>query len=501
MKTKQSIETIGIIGGGVAGYLSALAFRKYFPEAKITLIESDRIPIIGVGEATTPPLVDFLHNILGFDLQEFYREVQPTHKLGIRFEWGFKAPYYFNYPFEPQDIYLAKEVNQDPTLSCLQSILMNQGKSFVYEQNGAFKTINSIFEKGNYAYHLDNKKFVDYLKKKAKERGVQQHIGTVRQVQLNQEKNKLSKLVLNKDKEVEFDLYIDCTGFSSLLLEKGLNTEFVDYSSSLFTNSALTAIIPNQATIPPYTSAITMNHGWLWHIPLRDSTHIGYVYSDSFATEKEVKKEILRKHPKAEHFRQLSFRSGRHQKAISGNVLAIGNAFGFVEPLESTGLHMIVSSLKAFVEIFKNQSFNTSNYKKYNDIITDKWDQLRWFLALHYKFNQQLDTPFWKTNRDKVNVSGYANLIELMKKNGPLRQAKHMKNDAIRKQIENSIIKFSGLDTFLVGQGQIPLQPNQTFVSYHYKEFTTKTKLWHAAASLALPHKETLVALENALIN
>jgi tryptophan halogenase len=244
-----------------------------------------------------------------------------------------------------------------------------------------------------------------------------------------------------------------------------------------------------------------MNHGWLWHIPLRESTHIGYVYSNVYASEEEIKREILDKHTNAEHFRSLKFRSGRHEESFKGNVLAIGNSFGFVEPLESTGLHMIVSSLKAFAEIFKNQSFTTSNYKKYNEIITDKWDQLRWFLALHYKFNQRLDTPFWKTNRDKVNVSGYANLIQLMKENGPLRQDKHMKNDVIRKQIENSIIKFSGLDTFLVGQGQIPLQPNRTFVSSHNKEFTTKTKLWHAAASLALPHKETLAALENGLIN
>jgi tryptophan halogenase len=280
-------------------------------------------------------------------------------------------------------------------------------------------------------------------------------------------------------------------------LEKGLNTEFVDYSSSLFTNSALTAIIPNQATIPPYTSAITMNHGWLWHIPLRDSTHIGYVYSDSFATEKELKKEILRKHPKAEHFRQLSFRSGRHQKALSGNVLAIGNAFGFVEPLESTGLHMIVSSLKAFAEIFKNQSFTTSNYKKYNEIITDKWDQLRWFLALHYKFNQRIDTPFWKTNRDKVNVSGYANLIELMKESGPLRQTKHMKNDEIRKQIENSIIKFSGLDTFLIGQGQLPLQRNEAFLKSKQRDFEAKTKIWEEVAEKSILHEKVLEILES----
>ncbi len=491
------MKDIGVIGGGVAGYLTALAFRKYYPAVRVTLIESDRIPIIGVGEATTPPLVDFLHNILGFDLQEFYQAVQPTHKMGIRFEWGLKAPYYFNYPFEPQDIYLANEINQDPTVSCLQSILMNQGKSFIYKKGEVHGAINSIYNKGNYAYHLDNKKFVNYLKQKAAERGINHYFDTVQEVQLNSESGKIDSLELKNHKNVAFDLYIDCTGFASLLLEKNLDTPFIDYSSSLFTNSALTAVIPNKDSIPPYTSAISMKHGWLWHIPLRNTTHIGYVYSDGFATENDIRDELILKHPDAEYFKHIRFRSGRHSHSLKGNVLAIGNAFGFVEPLESTGLHMIVSSLKAFAEIFKEIEFSPSTCTKYNSVINDKWDQLRWFLALHYKFNNRFDTPFWKANREKVNISGYQSLIDLMRKEGPLKQVKHMKDPSIRKMIQNSIIRFSGLDTFLAGQGQLPFQTNTAFIDSKKKEFETKTKLWQELASMALPHKEALFAIEN----
>jgi len=497
MKAKQSVNTIGVIGGGVAGYLTALAFNQYYPESKITLIESNRIPIIGVGEATTPPLVDFLHNILGFDRQEFYREVQPTHKMGIRFEWGFKAPYYFNYPFEPQDIYLAKEINHNPTLSCLQSILMTQGKSFVYKRNGTYGTINSIYEKGNYAYHLDNKKFVNYLKKKAGERGLIHLIDTVKNVELDLHEEKIKHLDLACGKRVKFNLYVDCTGFSSVLLKKSLGVSFVDYSSSLFTDSALTTSISRKADLPAYTTATSMNHGWLWSLPLRDATHIGYVFSSEFASNQEIEQELLSRHPEIKETRLIKFKSGRHENAFKGNVLAIGNAFGFVEPLESTGLHMIVSSLKAFAEIFKLNEYTPSKQERYNQIINDKWDQLRWFLALHYKFNQRLDTPFWQANREKVDVSGYTNLIELMKEEGPLKQEKHMRNQTICEQIQNSIIRFSGLDTFLIGQGLSVKQPNISFIHKNYNKFRAKTALWQEIASQATSHENTLELIES----
>jgi len=491
------MKNIGIIGGGVAGYLSALAFKRFFPSANVTIIESDRIPIIGVGEATTPPLVDFLHRILNIDAQEFYREVQPTHKMGIRFEWGLQAPFYFNYPFEPQDIYLAKEINKDVTQSCLQSVLMNEGGSFIIEKAGRHDTINSILEKGNYAYHLDNKKFVSYLKRKARERGIHHLVDTVSEVDLDSKKKMVVKLKLNSGNNVRFDFYVDCTGFSSLLLEKSLQTAYIDYSSSLFTNAALTATIPSQSAIPPYTSAITMKNGWLWHIPLRHSTHIGYVFSNSFTTEAQVREELLQKHPDAENMKSLSFRSGRHAESFNGNVLAIGNAFGFVEPLESTGLHMIVSTLKAFTEIFKTHEFTVSKCSRFNEIINDKWDQLRWFLALHYKFNSRLNTAFWKMNREKVDVSGYQGLIDLMRKDGPLRQEKHMKDSSIRKLLQNSIIRFSGLDTFLIGQGQFPSQPNTVVLNSKNREFLAKKKIWQELSTMALPHREALLAIEN----
>jgi tryptophan halogenase len=496
LSVSQKIEKIGVLGGGVAGYLTALALRNYFPFLKVTLIESDRIPIIGVGEATTPPLVDFLHNELGFDLGEFYREVQPTHKMGIRFDWGLPAPYYFNYPFEPQDIYLAHTLARDVTQSSLQSVFMNGSHSFIVGQEGESKAIQSIAKKGNYAYHLDNKMFVSYLKKKAFERGVVQLSDTVKHVQRNSTADQIEHLDLESGRSVSFDFYVDCSGFSSMLLEKSLGVKFVDYSSSLFTDSALTGSIPVGVKLPSYTGAVTMNHGWKWKIPLRESIHIGYVYSSDFADARQVESELRNTHPEIQQTRHLNFRSGRHENALHGNVLAMGNAFGFVEPLESTGLHMIVSSLKAFGQIFNNLEFSGTNCHQYNKIINDKWDQLRWFLSLHYKFNKRLDTPFWKSNRRHVDVSGYQDLIKLMQEEGPLRQETHMNNLSIRKKIENSIIKFSGLDTFLVGQGILPDQINTNFVEQERKSFLVKLSLWNQLAFRAVSHREALDIIE-----
>lgn len=488
----QKIKSIGIIGGGTAGYLSALAIKTYFPNLKVTLIESDQLPIIGVGEATTPPLVDFLHRILGFDLQEFYSEVQPTLKHGTRFDWGFEAPYCFNYPFEPHETYLAKELFNDPKESSLQSLLMNYDKSFLYEQNGIIMPITSIFKKGNYAYHLENRNFVSYLKKKAISRGILQIIDTIQDVQTDSEKGSIKCLNFQGGNIASFDFYIDCTGFVSMLLENSLKVSFVDYSSSLFTNTAITATIPNGKNIKPYTTAMTMNHGWLWNTPLRDNTHIGYVHSNQFASEEEIIQELKIKNPEATDFKLVRFRSGRHEFALKYNVLAIGNSFGFVEPLESSGIHMIVSSLKVFAEIFKDQNFTPSNYDRYNFIINDKWDQLRWFLALHFKFNNRLDTPFWRENREYVNYSGYENLINLMKEVGPLRQAKHMRNIDIRKQIQNSLIKFSGLDTFMVAQGILPNARNSAFINERAKNHKAKVHIWNELSKKAIPHKEAL---------
>lgn len=496
MSEVRSIITVGIIGGGTAGYLSALALRKFKPNLSVTLIESDKIPVIGVGEATTPLIVKFLHKELEIDVGEFYREVKPTHKQGIRFEWGLAGDSYFNFPFERQDSYGSHYVNDDITQGSLQSILMNEGKSFLNKHEEKVKAIESISQGPDYAYHLDNGLFIKYLKKKSLESGVEHLNKEIVEVRKSKDNNSIESVNTEDGSTYSFDLFIDCSGFQSLLLEKTLKSSFIDYSKSLFTDCAIVSSLPNFDTIKPYTTAITMKNGWLWNIPLHKRDHIGYVYSSAFCTQEEAVKELALKHPAFSEPRFIKFRSGRHENSFVGNVLAIGNSFAFIEPLESTGIHLIISSIEVFLENFPKDLDDSHSKSKINTQLNEKWDHLKWFIALHFKFNKKLDSDFWKANRQDVDISGYDEIIELYMNNGPLRKAENLSNHTLNKLLNSSIFRLNGLDTFFVGQGVFPNKKDQNYIEKRKKSLKGKVVLWNQMAQSSLSHKEALALIE-----
>jgi tryptophan halogenase len=443
---------IAIIGGGTAGYLAALAFRAKLPHLEVTLIESPTIPIIGVGEATTPGIVSFLHKRLGIDVADFYEKVQPTWKNGIRFEWGLPGDYAFQAPFDwhINNVGMLGSMHWDGDINSMtmQSIFMERNVVPMFRIQDR---IVSLLHRIEYAYHLDNGRFVDYLTRLAQARGVHLVSATLKDATLTADGERIESVVTEDGRRFEFDLYVDCSGFRSFLLEQKLGSPFISYADTLFTDTAVTFNRPHGGRVKPYTTAKTMDAGWCWNISMRDGDHQGYVFSSEFLSIDDAKKEIVRRFGEPEQFRVVKFRSGRHQEMWKGNVVAIGNSYGFVEPLESTGILMICMEIDAMVDSFPASKQDDHLRGFINQAMARRWDSLRWFLGIHYKFNRKLDTEFWRTCRATADVTGIQTLLDLYAGGAPLT----FRSWRIRESITATAPVFyalAGTDCVLLGQ-------------------------------------------------
>lgn len=485
---------IAIVGGGTSGYLAALTLRAFHPNLDITLIESSKIPIIGVGEATTSEIVPFLHSVLKLDPAEFNRKVLPTWKLGIKFIWGSTKNPFFNYPFDRGSLLEAYLFEGHARNFSLLSALMSTDRSPILSADGAQ---TSLLSKVPFAYHLDNKRFVQYLKEKSAERNIWHLDHEIVDAILRPDGQTIDHLITSDGQTLKYDFYVDCTGFQSFLLEKKLRSSFQSYQSSLFTDSAIVANAPRVGEIKPYTTAETMDNGWCWNIPQCDEEHLGYVYSSAFCSPDQAMDEMQQKHPNLHDFRRVSFRSGRHDHFIKGNVAAIGNAYGFVEPLESTGIFaisreclLLAQNLVGLVGVRSDPS--TQSFL--NATVAEMWDYLRWFLAVHYRFNDRSDTPFWRECRTRVDISGADGHLAEFKKGGPL----HFHGTDTGPCGGHNFNEF-GYDVLLFGQG-VPAQyarprlSREEYFRYvgNIQTLTSKSMGQEAALNLLLERPEIL---------
>ncbi len=437
--------SVAVLGGGTAGYFTALALRRWFPDLRITLIESSKIPIIGVGEATTPPLVSFLHGFLGIDAHELWREVQPTWKIGIHFDWGRRSG--FNYPFTTGELTEAHAYDGYIHRASLGSVLMDAQRVPMFQ---AGDEIKSALKYVRFAYHLDNQRFVRFLKKCAERCRIDYLDATIASAVPREGSSgepEIAHLLTSDGTPLSFDFYVDCTGFRSLLIEKTLGSPFLPYDGSLYCDSAAVANVPHNGTIKPYTLAETMDHGWCWNIPMVDEDHRGYVYASASVSQEQAVAEMRAKNPGMSDPWFVKFRSGRHSHFLRGNVAAVGNSYAFVEPLESTALHMIIIELGQLVRVLDadGQLPVDSARSEVNRLVGAHWDYLRWFLALHYRYNGRLDTPFWRQCRSEVDISGLADTVEDFQRNGPFSGREYQRPP-------DAIFGGGGLDILLLGQ-------------------------------------------------
>lgn len=454
------VRRIGIVGGGTAGWFTALALRAQLPALDVTVIESSSIPIIGVGEASVPSLVAFLHHYLQLDVLEFTREVQPTWKQGIRFEWGLPGSYVFQAPFdwEVNGVGMLGSMAEtgDVNSFTVQAMLMARDLTPIIRSGKS--ELQSFLPLFSFAYHLDNPRLVKYVTRQALARGVKHIDAKIVDAALTPSPSsgdsepEIAHLVTDDGSKFEFDLYIDCSGFRSLLLEQKLGQKFHSYASSLYTDSALAFNTAHDGKLKPYTTARTMDNGWCWNIPMVENDHLGYVFSSSYCSDDEALAEINRIWPQRTNERVVRFRSGRHDRSWVGNVYAIGNSYAFVEPLESTGLLMITRAITSLVRAFPLGPDQTVMKRFVNTTIGNDWDRLRWFLAAHYKFNRRLDSRFWSEVRSGVDVSGLEHAIEIFKTMGPLSLLPRAIRTSLVEATQIFFYGLAGFDNILLGQ-------------------------------------------------
>ena len=486
------IRKVIVLGGGSAGFLAALALKVKMPDLRVLVIRSKEIGIIGVGEGSTPPLTNFLHDFLRLPARGFVEGANPTFKLGLRFVWGPRD--HFDYPFGPQiDSRVpglpkcnAFYCQQDMENSSLYAAMMAQEKVFQRNKDG------SPILQWDVAYHFENEKFVTFLERYASSVGIEILDDTVGQVM--QDEAGVSGLALKSGRTESADLYVDCSGFLSLLLGKTLGEPFVGYQSTLFCDRAVVGGWDRtDEPIHPYTTCSTMNSGWLWQIEHENRINRGYVYSSAFISDEEAEREFRSISPKVQGTRMVKFVSGRYERAWVKNVVAIGNASAFVEPLEATSLGMIGMRSRLLSEILMecDRQVPRVHVDLYNRHHVTLWDSIRKFLAIHYRFNTRLDTPFWRECREKTDLAGAEPVVDYYKQTGPTG----LWGPAVVDGIEP--FPLGSYFTLMVGQ-KVPHAISYTPSGQEWALWNAQRQKYRSAASAAMTVKEALVAARGA---
>lgn len=416
----QKINSIIILGGGTAGWLAALLLKKNLgPELNITLIESPKKPIIGVGEATVPT-IRFTMKHLGFDESDWMARCQASFKLAVKFDNWLTPNHSYYHPFHHNRSFanLTNPFYKLPDLPSQFDLLQFYSNIEPKNRPSDFATYCSFvpslcdhlksplnFEKhsrtSNYAYHFDTHLLNAFFREKAEERGIQYIDGIFQEAPLT-ETGHIKSIKLQSGKEIFGDLFIDCTGFNSLLLGGVLQEKFITQEKHLFCDSALAVQIPyenREVELQPYTSAIAMDAGWVWKIPLQHRIGTGYVYSSQFKTEEQAFSEFQKLYPtrvKDMNPRSLKMKVGRHQRTWVKNCVALGLASCFIEPLESTSIGLTEYQIHSLIQLFPDKNFSPHLQTRFNQKINYCYDQLRDYIVLHYYLSKRQDTPFWK---------------------------------------------------------------------------------------------------------
>jgi tryptophan 7-halogenase len=422
MSLCDQISKVVVLGGGSAGLMAAVTVKRLLPQLDVKLIRSADIGVIGVGEGTTAVFPSHFFETLKVSKEEFYRETQPTWKQGIRFEWGPRD--YFNYTFEFQ--YDAQRqgmscangfyADEDCRDLDLPSALMDRGKAFVSGPLG------KPLVRGNYAFHIENHRLVTYLEKLAARTGVELSEGTLQSVEQGPNGD-VSSITFEDNRRIEADLFIDASGFRAELIGRVLNETFLPFSSGLFCDRAVIGGWDRgEDPLVAYTTAETMDSGWCWKIEHEHWINRGYVYASQFISDDQALEEFLRKNPKVSNTpRVVKFRSGRYDRSWVKNVVAIGNSSGFVEPLEATALAQIIYGTRWLIELLRTTDLQPSDSSRhlYNTQMGRAWDEIRDFLAFHYKFNHRIESPFWSHCHHDTSLGAYQGLYDYYLDEGP----------------------------------------------------------------------------------
>jgi len=408
------IQKIVIVGGGTAGWIAAASLVKFLGNTiDITLIESDAIGTVGVGEATIPQIRK-LNGTLGLDEAEFVLATQGSFKLGIEFnDWGKVGESYLHTFGDPGiDLsglkfhhYWLRAQHEGGANTSLWDYSLHNRAAYSHKFAPLQKVGNTQMGGLSYAYHFDARLYAKHLRKFAESLGVVRKEGRVVDVVLDSESGFIQSVEMESGKIVEGDLFIDCSGFRGLLIGDALGVGYEDWSEYLPCNRATAVACESTEPLLPYTKSTAREAGWQWRIPLQHRTGNGHVYCDGFTSQDEATTRLVESldgemigTPK-----QLSFTTGRRDEFWSKNCVSLGLSSGFLEPLESTSIHFVQSHVSRLLEFFPDKTFGAATRAEYNRIVGKEYELVRDFLVLHYKQTRRSDTEFWRHCRD-MNV-------------------------------------------------------------------------------------------------
>ena len=413
---------IVIAGGGTAGWMAAAALaRTLGPVAQVTLVESEQIGTIGVGESTIPPLVTY-NRLLGINEAEFMRATQATFKLGINFEnWRVEGENYFHSfggtgkdhwsaGFQHFWLHGLERGHTEPYGEyCLELKAAEAGK-FAHLPD----------DRMNYAYQLDSGLYAKFLRTMAEADGTMRIEGKIAHVELDGESGDIAALMLEGDRRIEGDLFIDCTGFRALVIEGALRAGYDDWTHWLPCDSAIAIQTSSVRPPVPYTRAIAHEAGWQWRIPLQHRQGNGVVYCSDYLSHEAALEKLLstvegEKLVKPNHIR---FRTGARRKQWHRNCVAVGLSGGFMEPLESTSIHLIQRAILRIVRMLPAGVISQRDIDEFNDQQFTDMEQIRDFLVLHYKATDRRDTPFWRHCASMEVPASLEHKMELFRETG-----------------------------------------------------------------------------------
>ncbi|MGB5581350.1 MAG: tryptophan halogenase family protein [Woeseia sp.] len=448
----SKINKIIIVGGGTAGWMAAAAFSKSFGKnLHIELIESDEIGTVGVGEATIPPIKNF-HLLLELDEAEFLRAVNGTYKLGIQFvNWGQLGETYFH-PFSGHgvDTWAAQfhhfwvKARQHGETASLDDFSLEALMS------GADKFGKEGVRKAAYAYHFDAGLYARLLRGISEKAGVKRTEGKVVDVRTHSATGFIESVTLESGATVSGDLFIDCSGFRGLLIEQTLKTGWEDWSNWLHSDRAIAVQTELVAPPSPYTRSTARSCGWQWKIPLQNRVGNGLVFCSSYMSDDEARKSLLDNldgKPITEP-RVIRFTTGRRLKQWNKNCVALGLASGFLEPLESTSIHLIQNNIIRLIKLFPSNGIEQSEVDQFNREVKTEIEFIRDFIIAHYHVTRRADTAYWKDCREMAVPDTLAHKLELFQQGGKIFRD------------NNELFTEPSWVAVLIGQGLLP-------ASYH----------------------------------
>jgi tryptophan halogenase len=455
---RRPLERVVIVGGGTAGWMAAAYLNRYLRRlgAKVVLVESPTLGTIGVGEATIPSLVHFVR-LMKLDENEFMRRCAATYKLAIRFDDWYRPGTTYWHPFGTAarlvgynlfHFWLKRRLDAGEQLAYADYSLQ-VGLSLQEKAPRPLNGETPITEAGAYAYHLDASAFGEYLKEIATQEGVQHLFGDVQDV-VRDARGDIASLDIGGGRTLAGDLFIDATGFRGRLIEQALGDPWLDWSRFMLCDRAVALPLPRSDSFPPYTLSTALPAGWRWQIPLSSRTGSGYVYSSAHLSEEAATEELIARsglrRARSADPRQIKIRVGRRQNFWARNCVSVGLASGFVEPLESTGIHLIQASVMLLLEYLPDRDFNDALRRAYNARMSEVYDEVRDFIVLHYLLAGR-EELFW---RDARNVPLPDSLRENL---AVYEESGRIENAGFRLFLESNYFSI------LAGNAKLPRRP------------------------------------------